>query len=134
MAAHRSVDVKYNLPHTRLHAHREKAERELLERREKEDRDAIAAHASMGGDEVEKLIAAGPPEHCTTPGVYSFVGCEEPPTREQIASKRLWSDFSVFTGNGGGNGYEGAYQDAAKIFTEMGQKQGFDAMFAYRFS
>lgn len=43
-------------------------------------------------------------------------------------------DFSVFTGSGGGNGYDGAYQDAARIFAGLGQRDGFDAMFAYRFS
>ena len=109
-------------------------ERDLLERREKEDRDAIASHPAMSADERDKLIKAGPPESCTTPGVYDRVGCEEPPTREEIAAKRLWSSFTVFTGSDGGNGYDGAYQDAGKMLTEMGQKQGFDAMFSYRFS
>ena len=152
-------------------------ERELLERRERRDQEAIAGK-EMTADEAEALVAAGPPEvglggggrgwmhcplrtepsltdargrgggegngkrslsphrpqHCTTPGVYDMVGCEEPPTAAQINEKRLWSDFTVFTGSGGGNGYDGAYQDAAKMFTSLGQKHGFDAMFTYRFS
>ena len=39
-----------------------------------------------------------------------MVGCEEPPTREQIDAKRLFSDFTVFSGEGSGNGYETSYQ------------------------
>ena len=77
-------------------------------------------------------LEAGPPEACATAGVYYKCGlAEAPPTREEIDAQRLFADFAILQGK---EGYETSYQDAAKLFKDLGRMDGFDAMFAYRFS
>merc|ERR1712194_681814 len=88
---------------------------------------------TLSAEEVSNIIAAGPPAKCTTPNVYFKCGCEEPPTLEEINAQRLFQDYTIFQGKTG-TGYDGAYQEAGKLFKELGRMDGFDAMFAYRFS
>lgn len=111
-------------------------ERERLEKQEAADLALLKrweANASrvMDHDEAVKLVEAGPPEKCTVPGVYWKCGFETPPSREEVEAKRIFKDFSIFTGK---EGFESSYQDAAKIFKDLGRMDGFDYMFAYRFS
>jgi hypothetical protein len=111
-------------------------EKERLEKLEKEDRARLNAWTrstgcSLSDADVDKLIKAGPPSKCTKSGVYFKCGCEEPPSREEIENNRIFKDFTVFTGKAG---FEASYQEAGKIFKDMGQMNGFDAMFTYRFS
>jgi len=115
---------------------KKQGEKERLEKQESEDRVLLKAweqksKRKLEDAEVDALIKAGPPSKCTTPGVYRQCGCEEPPTKEEIEKQRLFEDFTIFTGKAG---FEASYQDAAKIFKEMERMDGFDAMFAYRFS
>ena len=107
-----------------------------MARREAEDVEELraweaAAGRTLGEEEAAALAAAGPPAACATPGVYHQCGCEAPPSREEVEAKRLFSDFSVFQGK---EGYEASYQEAAKIFKDLGRMDGFDAMFSFRFS
>lgn len=121
-------------------------EKERLEKQEAEDRARLDAWRAankgraMGDEEVEQLVAAGPPGGsykcgnyipCSAKGVYSKCGPEEPPTLEEVNAQRIFKDFTIFQGK---EGFEAAYQDAAKIFKDMGRMDGFDSMFAYRFS
>lgn len=111
-------------------------ERERLEKLEVDDKAILKTWESKHGRtmddaEVDKLVEAGPPAQCTTPGVYFKCGCEEPPTREEVETHRVFKDFTIFTGK---EGFEASYQDAAKIFKDMDLMYGFDFMFAYRFS
>lgn len=104
---------------------------EAKERRRLEEWEA-AAKRVMPREEVEGLIAAGPPTTCKTAGVYSQCGgCEEPPSADAVDSQRYWDEFTVFQGK---EGYEGCYKDAAKTFEALGRMDGFDFMFNYRFS
>ena len=84
-------------------------------------------------DEVAALVAAGPPSVCTTPGVYPSCGpaCTEPPSRDQVNSRRIFKDFSIFRGT---EGYEACYPEAGALFKSLGKSDGFDAMFTFRFS
>lgn len=112
-------------------------EKERLEKQEAGDRARLNTwRAANGGrdmpdSEVDQLLSAGPPTKCSTKGVYLKCGCEDPPTMEEIDAQRLFKDFSIFQGK---EGFEAAYQDAAKTFKELGRMDGFDAMFTYRFS
>jgi hypothetical protein len=83
--------------------------------------------------EIAQLVAAGPPDRCTTPGVYPHCGlaCEAAPSAGEVASRRLFKDFSVLTGK---EGYERSYEEAGALFKSMGKSDGFDAMFSFRFS
>jgi len=90
-----------------------------------------ATGRSLGADEQERLIAAGPPAACTTPGVYDGVGCEEPPSDADVAAQRKFDTFTVFAGK---NGFETSYQEAAKVFADRELIYGFKSMFEYRFS
>ena len=53
----------------------------------------------MPAEEVAQLLAAGPPDTCTTTGVYEHCGpaCQAPPSRAEVESRRLFTDFSVLT-------------------------------------
>jgi hypothetical protein len=111
-------------------------EKERLEKQEAEDRALLKAweqkqNRKLQDAEVENLIEAGPPAKCTTVGVYKQCGCEEPPSEQEINGQRIFQDFTIFTGKAG---FEASYQEAAKIFKELGRMDGFDAMFTYRFS
>ena len=92
-----------------------------------------SAGRTMSKDEVAQLMEAGPPEKCTSPGVYPTCGlmCTEPPTREDVDSRRIFKDFSIFSGT---EGYEACYPEAGALFKSLGKSGGFDAMFTYRFS
>ena len=109
-------------------------EAERLASFEAQDKERLATWERASGraladEEVDALLAAGPPAKCRTSGVYTKCGCEPPPTREEIEARRYWKDFEIL-----GKGYEGSYQEAAPLFKEIGRMDGFDAMFAYRFS
>mmetsp|Transcript_56703 Transcript_56703/g.124316 ORF Transcript_56703/g.124316 Transcript_56703/m.124316 type:complete len:367 (+) Transcript_56703:17-1117(+) len=109
-------------------------EADRLEKQEKEDKEILAnwKHATgktLSSDEISKLVDAGHPSKCTTPGVYAGCGCEEPPSLEEINRQRLFKDFTIF-----GTGYEGCYTEAAKVFKDIDAMHGFHAMFDYRFS
>eukprot|EP00929_Paragymnodinium_shiwhaense_P094863 TRINITY_DN55695_c0_g1_i1.p1 TRINITY_DN55695_c0_g1~~TRINITY_DN55695_c0_g1_i1.p1 ORF type:complete len:385 (+),score=82.60 TRINITY_DN55695_c0_g1_i1:91-1245(+) len=111
-------------------------EKERLEKAEAEDMARLKSWEAQAGrtmdlEEVNKLVEAGPPAKCTTPGIYFKCGCEAPPTREEVESKRLFKEFTIFAGK---EGFEASYQDAAKIFKDLGRMDGFDQMFTYRFS
>merc|ERR1712070_781439 len=104
----------------------------ILRAWEQKNKRSLKASTADGEEgEVEKLIKAGPPAKCTTKGVYLKCGCEDPPTLEEIVQQRVFKDFSILAGK---EGYEACYQDAAKIFKDLDQMNGFDAMFAFRFS
>jgi hypothetical protein len=87
----------------------------------------------MGADEIAALVAAGPPEECAAPGVYPSCGpaCTEPPSREDVDSRRIFKEFSIFRGT---EGYEACYPEAGALFKSLGKSDGFDAMFTFRFS
>eukprot|EP00927_Polykrikos_kofoidii_P055405 TRINITY_DN49665_c0_g1_i1.p1 TRINITY_DN49665_c0_g1~~TRINITY_DN49665_c0_g1_i1.p1 ORF type:complete len:381 (+),score=84.12 TRINITY_DN49665_c0_g1_i1:60-1202(+) len=111
-------------------------EKERLEKFEADDRARLQRWEAKTGRkmddaEASKLVEAGPPAKCTTQGIYDRCGCEAPPTLDEIEAHRLFKDFTVFTGK---EGFEASYQEAAKIFKELGRMDGFDAMFTYRFS
>lgn len=115
---------------------KKQGEKERLEKQELEDRALLKAweqktKRTLEDAEVEALLEAGPPSKCKTPGIYKQCGCEEPPTPQEIERQRLFQDFTIFTGKAG---FEASYQEAAKIFKELGRMDGFDAMFTYRFS
>jgi len=107
-------------------ANTKKAEREkaMKEKNDEKDREAIAAFVKKHGksleeEEVDKLILLEGPEE--------FKG---ELSKEDIDAYRIFKDFTVFVDKD----YEGSYQEAGKIFKEMGRSDGFDAMFAFRFS
>jgi hypothetical protein len=83
---------------------------------------------------AQRLADAGPPASCVTPGVYAGCGpCGTPPTREEIDGRRLFDNFTVFSG-AAGTGYESACREVSPVFKQLGRMDGFDAMFTYRFS
>ena len=51
-------------------------------------------------------------------------------TEEDIDRWRIFEDFRVEESGG----YEGSYQEAAKLFKEIDRMDGFNAMFSYRLS
>ncbi|GMH90136.1 hypothetical protein TrVE_jg3463 [Triparma verrucosa] len=51
-------------------------------------------------------------------------------TEEDIDRWRIFEDFRVEESGG----YEGSFQEAAKLFKEIDRMDGFNAMFSYRFS
>lgn len=114
-----------------------KAEREKLERTEEDDKKLTSEWQNkkkclMDMEEVKVLLDAGRPAWCTTPGVYDRCGCEEPPTDEEITKQRLFDDFTIYTHSS--DPYKPACTEAAQLFKDLGHMEGFDAMFAYRFS
>jgi hypothetical protein len=54
---------------------------------------------AMTDDDIAKLLAAGPPDKCTTAGIYPHCGvaCVASPSAEEVESRRLFKDFSVLT-------------------------------------
>ena len=52
-------------------------------------------------------------------------------SREEVDSRRIFKDFSIFSGT---EGYEACYPEAGALFKALGKSEGFDAMFTYRFS
>jgi hypothetical protein len=87
----------------------------------------------MAEAEIDTLLAAGPPETCTTAGVYAHCGpaAAGPPPQADVQARRLFDDFSVLAGK---DGYERSYEEAGALLRAMGKSDGFDAMFSYRFS
>ncbi len=138
VAAHQ---VRYANAYSKLHAGDAKfkpGEQERLEGLLAKDMQTLAdwearAGRVMEADEVAALVAAGPPSECTTQGVYPSCGpaCTEPPSRDQVDSRRIFKDFSIFRGT---EGYEACYPEAGALFKSLGKSDGFDAMFTFRFS
>ena len=103
---------------------KQEREREMMEEMEKKDQALVAAFSekykrALGGEEAAKLSKLEQPE--------PFEG---ELLEEDVNQYRIFSDFTVFVDKD----YEGSYQEAGKIFKEMGRSDGFEAMFSYRFS
>jgi len=112
-----------------------KKDRRLAIFREKDEEIVSKFGRKMDEKEVSELIGAGPPSlKCEYDSSQNSVygNLMEEMTTKRISAMRKWKDFSVITNDK--NDYEGCYQEAGRVLTSMGLKEGFDAMFSYRFS
>lgn len=115
-------------------------ERERLEEQEIGDKARLDAwkvannNRELTDAEVEALMAAGPPGKCTTKGVYFKCGCEEPPTLEEINSRRCFQDFTILPNTEEGHSLAPDLRVFSKICKDRGLMNGFHETFDYRFS
>ena len=65
-------------------------------------------------------------------GLESLLQAAPEVTEADVKEMRIFEDFDVFTA--GSDGYETSTSEAAKLFQEKGQMEGFNYMFEYRFS
>lgn len=85
------------------------------------DEKFIKDHDSLVFEEGEEELLRGAEKPEAFEGTLS---------EEDIDSRRLFPNFRVEESGG----WEGSYQEAAKLFKELNRMDGFNAMFSYRFS
>mmetsp|Transcript_74365 Transcript_74365/g.123301 ORF Transcript_74365/g.123301 Transcript_74365/m.123301 type:complete len:370 (+) Transcript_74365:69-1178(+) len=115
-------------------------ERERLEQQEAGDKARLQAwkdankNQELTDAEVDALVAAGPPAKCTTKGIYFKCGCEEPPTLEEVNSRRCFQDFTILPNLEEGHALPPDLRTFSKLCKDRGLTTGFHETFDYRFS